>query len=315
MAARGIVVGVSAVLLLAGACDEAEQGSFEGVTLRSSHINGMRLNGMRLNGMRLNGMRLNGDTLNGDTVDDYIKVLEIDLHGMGTGVNSWLVGSQLHVQSSSGPTLTGVDLEKTVIEFDVKETGKGKKNKTVKVLKVGWLSPGSDVAVYKLDLHDGTWQSFCEGNTDVIMLGDLWDPADGGRIAGTPDDAVTFACRGDALAKCVEFGYRPWATVAGVSLRDYHQACTRMVRADYCGDGVAHTVDGTAIHVLDELGIQAEDPNADYVVEAEWGPDGATCLNAGNTRLPDQAIGCELPACGDSFASDGLIQSGTLLSL
>lgn len=309
MAAREIAMGMSTVLMLmsVGGCDEAGQAQGEAITERSSQSNGMRLNGMRLN-----GMRLNGDTLNGDTANEYIKVLDIDLHGSGIGVDSWLVGSQLNIKSSSGATVTGADLVKTKIDFDVQETGEGKKLKNAKIKKVYWLAPGSDVAVYEIDLHVNGWQPLCENDTDVIMLGDLWDPSNGDRIAGTPDDAVTFACRGDALAKCVEFGYRPWASVAGVSLRDYHQACTRMIRADYCGDGVAHTVDGTPIHVLDELGIQSEDPDADYVVEAEWGPDGATCLNAGNTRLPNQVIGCDLPACGDSFASNGLIQSGKL---
>jgi hypothetical protein len=124
---------------------------------------------------------------------------------------------------------------------------------------------------------------------------------------------VTFACRTAALAKCVEFGYRPWSVKSGTSLADHHQACTRMVRADYCGTGQAHTVSGTPVHVLDKLGVQTADPNVPYVVEAEWGPNGATCLNPANTRLPNQAIGCNLPTCGGSFASGGLIQSGKLV--
>ena len=194
------------------------------------------------------------------------------------------------------------------------ETGKGKKFKTVKFDGYSLLAPGSDVATFSLKLKDGGWHSLCENDTDVILLADLWDPTTGDRIAGAPADALTFACRGDALAKCVEEGYRPWASVAGTSLRDHHQACTRMLRADYCGDGVPHTADGTPIHVLDALGIQVQDPGVTYVVEAEWGPDGATCLNPGNTRLPGVTVDCGLPTCGPSFASGGLIQSGKVLS-
>ena len=86
-----------------------------------------------------------------------------------------------------------------------------------------------------------------------------------------------------------------------------------MVRADYCGDGVTHTTNGTPIHVLDALGVQTVDAGVNYVVEAEWGPDGATCLNGSNTRHADQNIECDIPACGSSFASGGLIQSGKVL--
>ncbi len=295
-----------------GACDDATPE--DPVAARSEQLNGIRLNGIRLNGIRLNGIRLNGTALNGDTPSEYIEVLEIALKGQATGTASWLVGSQLHIQSSSGPVLSGAGLDKATIEFDVLETGKGKKFKTVKFEGYGLLAPGSDVATFSLKLKDGGWHSLCENNTDVILLGDLWDPASGDRITGAPADALTFACRGDALAKCVEEGYRPWASVAGTSLRDHHQACTRMLRADYCGDGVPHTSDGTPIHVLDALGIQTAEPGVDYVVEAEWGPDGATCLNAANTRLPGVVVDCGLPACGASFASGGLIQSGKVLA-
>ncbi len=306
MAARRTlaVCGLSAVLLLAGAC-EAVDWPDEAVTERSE-----QLNGIRLNGIRLNGGLLGGDPASGD----YIDVQSIDLHGSGTGTNAWLAGSELFIESSKGGVRSGAGLEKTRISIEVQEGDKGKKGKIVEFTDFGALAPGSDVAVYTLKLKDGGWQSLCEDGTDVILLGDLWDPATGDRLTDAPSDAVTLACRGAALAKCVEFGYRPWASVDGVSLRDHHQACTRMVRADYCGDGTPHTTDGTPLHVLDLLGIQTEDPAVDYEVEAEWGPDGAVCFNAANARHPVQALACDIPACDESFAAGGLIQSGTVLS-
>ena len=51
----------------------------------------------------------------------------------------------------------------------------------------------------------------------------------------------------------MELGYKPWKTVGGVSLRDHHQTCTRVLRADYCGNGVSHTQDGTLINIWDTL--------------------------------------------------------------
>ena len=315
MAARkiGMLCGVTVMLSVSGGCVAEEPGDDEAVALREAQSNGMRLNGMRLNGMRLNGMRLNGMRLNGDAGStDYIETLGIDLHGSGSVATSYIVGSQLMIDKTGGGVVSGSGLDKTTIDFEVQEGAK--KGKTAKFKGFAVL-PGTDIAVYSLDLKDKGWQSLCEGGTDVIMLAAIWDPETGDRIADAPSDVLTFACRGAALAKCVEFGYRPWASVGGVSLRDHHQACTRMVRADYCGDGTPHTFDGTPIHVLDPLGIQTEDPQVDYVVEAEWGPDGATCLNVGNTRHPELPIGCELPACGSAFASGGLIQSGTVLSM
>jgi hypothetical protein len=36
------------------------------------------------------------------------------------------------------------------------------------------------------------------------------------------------------------------------------------------------------------------------------------CLNPDNTRLPDPALACgDLPVCGGSFESGGLVQTGT----
>lgn len=39
----------------------------------------------------------------------------------------------------------------------------------------------------------------------------------------------------------------------GESPRDYHQVCTRMVCADYCGNGIGHTQNSTPIDVYDRL--------------------------------------------------------------
>ncbi len=64
----------------------------------------------------------------------------------------------------------------------------------------------------------------------------------------------------------------------GVSLADYHQACTRMARADYCGNGISHTQDGTEIDLYDRLGIQQLTKDSGMVFEAAWGKDGAVFI-------------------------------------
>lgn len=132
--------------------------------------------------------------------------------------------------------------------------------------------------LYESDV-DGQWHNLCrpdrDGIAQVIPLAGRWDE----RGAHIDDGSITFACTNGALAKCVRWGYKPWKTVNGESLRNYHQACTRMVRADYCGNGIGHTQDGTSIDVYDRLGIQAPVDDDGMTFEAAWNADGAVFLS------------------------------------
>jgi hypothetical protein len=310
----------------------------------TSEENGVLLNSFRLNSFRLNSFRLNSFRLNGDPgTDDYIEIAEIDLPGHASAKYSWVEGSNLHIKSTWGQVLDGSELEGAVFAFEVQEDGV-KLRREVRISDVSLLKKGSDVLLYDLEIreesdddkphwtqwgkkswwwgHDdddfGAWEPLCvdsDGDAvPAVLLTDIWDPDTGAKVSPRPTGAVTFACVDAALGKCATWGYRPWATVKKEPLADYHQACTRMVRADYCGDGTSHTNEGTPIHVLDEIGIELLDVDVDFAVEAEWAPDGAVCLNPANTRLPDPDLACALPTCGaGDFSSGGLIQSGTLL--
>lgn len=311
-----------AAMIAASACDTDEPAAADpqDPTARLLEANGFRLNGFRLNGFRLNGFRLNGFRLNGDAGSaDYIELERIRLPDGPPVVQSWLVGSDLHVQTEQGVILSGAQLVGAELDFAVQEGVLGKRAKRVKITGAAPLAGRPDVWLYDLALKElsGPWTPLCLDGlglpTATILLGDAWDPETGDRLTPRPPGVVTFACRDAALAKCVEWGYRPWASAGDVALADHHQACTRAVRADYCGDGTPHTIDGLTIHVLDPLGIQTAEPNATYAVEGEWGPDGALCLDPGNTRLPGEIVACALPPCGDAFASGGLLQTGKVL--
>jgi hypothetical protein len=76
------------------------------------------------------------------------------------------------------------------------------------------------------------------GVAKALPLNGLWDATGTHQDDGT---TISLACTSGVLAKCVRWGYRPWETVNGVSVANYHQACSRMARADYCGDGQTHT--------------------------------------------------------------------------
>ena len=163
-----------------------------------------------------------------------------------------------------------------------------------------------------------------------IMLRGAWSHDEGvawggDQISDSPYE-ITFACANGALGKCaadctsaascedqgvpVALGYRRWAAPrwwaveegGGLTYhwRDYameHQACTRMIRADYCGDGVSHTENGTEIDVYDKMRDNKKDPaapNASWFYEATWNEDGAvqkTCERVSRAPVSCGAIG------------------------
>ena len=130
----------------------------------------------------------------------------------------------------------------------------------------------------------------------------------GGGSYTASTTSFTFGCRGTAIAKCVELGYKPWKTVGTTLLRNHHVACTRMIRADYCGDGKSWTVDGTPINVYDNLGIQTD--AATYPTDAEWLTTGARCINLARSFIN----GAKKPTCYTAKAGQcGTFNNGALV--
>jgi hypothetical protein len=147
------------------------------------------------------------------------------------------------------------------------------------------LDHDGDVSLYALSVRAAgapEFRPYCapdaQGKSLAIPVHGSWDARGSFHDAG---GLMTFACTSGAIAKCIRFGYKPWKSVQGRSLAQHHLACVRMVRADYCGDGVPHTVDGTQIDLWDDLGIQKRELSAKMpeVFEAAWSPAGATYLN------------------------------------
>jgi len=132
------------------------------------------------------------------------------------------------------------------------------------------------------------WENPCAATDAVpdpraLAVAGVWDER------GAHHDAparFTFGCENGVVAKCAVWGYRPWAvTRSGRPLADVHQACTRMARADYCGNGRSHTQESTVIDLYDAFGVVARTTtaSADWdpalgTFEAAWAPDGAACL-------------------------------------
>ncbi|MGO9741757.1 MAG: ADYC domain-containing protein [Roseiarcus sp.] len=136
---------------------------------------------------------------------------------------------------------------------------------------------------------NGAWENICEpdaqGRRAAFPLT--------GRFTATvvhvdQPDRVSILCTAGAEGKCVRFGYKPWGHAPdGSSLAPYYQTCLRLVRADYCGDGVGHTRDGTPIDIFDRKGIQNDEIAPGMSFEAAFAADGAVCV--AHPRLPAEA--------------------------
>jgi hypothetical protein len=163
----------------------------------------------------------------------------------------------------------------------------------------------------------------------AIALDGRWDFTEGTETGGTHVDdesTFTFACRGYVLAKCVEAGYKPWSRARVcthgegcrmTTLAAHHQACTRMLRADYCGDGISHTIDATPVNFYDGFGVRYD--SQDWSAEAEWDEEGAIC--AVTERISGDAPQCvdwlADADCGDPdhFADGALLISEVVPAL
>ena len=196
-----------------------------------------------------------------------------------------VVGTEFRVTRTDGTVLAQPDLVGVVLTM---ADGKGG-HFSVRIASVerDGQDAAGDITLYDFDVRDagGQWQPFCkpglDGRARGFPLAGVWT-TDGRHVAS---EDFEIACTSGVLAKCVRAGYKPWKTHNGVSMWDYHQACVRMFRADYCGDGVSTTRDGTLINFADKLGIQVYDQLPDMHFEAAWSPEGAVCVR--KVRIPE----------------------------
>ncbi|MCY1015046.1 ADYC domain-containing protein [Pyxidicoccus sp. MSG2] len=140
----------------------------------------------------------------------------------------------------------------------------------------------------------------------ALAVSGVWDGSGAHQEA---PGKLTFACENGAITKCITWGYKPWARRDGKPLADLHQACTRMARADYCGNGQNHTHQNTVIDLYDRFGLveRGEWDPAKASFEAAWAPDGATCL----ARTRDgRAMETILQECPNRFQTGAAVELG-----
>jgi hypothetical protein len=283
---------------------QQEGVSLNGVSLNGVSLNGVSLNGVSLNGVSLNGVSLNGVSLNGVSLNG--SVLGGTMGGGGFKSGSQLVGSSWTGVLSNGTTLS--------MRMDSVTAGTG---------------ANTDVYMYGISYQSaGVWTLLCGKDANsvpilAIPITGTFNYAVGVTGGGSfTNDATkfTFGCRGTAIAKCVEMGYKPWksAATATGNLTNHHVACTRLLRADFCGNGTTYTVNGTQVNIYDSLGIQAD--TMGWAFEAEWTPNGHRCAAKGVKYRVKVKSGKDAPCiqetdtCGQlaDFNAGALIMSETL---
>jgi hypothetical protein len=219
-----------------------------------------------------------------------------------TGVT--VSGTAFRVALSDGSVLPQAALPGLIVALG--DGGGAQRRLRIDTVERDARDPAGEVMLYGLSEQtpDGkNWANACDPDPDGRRLGF--------PLAGsfTPEmryvparDRLLITCTGGAEGKCVRFGYKPWGTSpSGESLAPYYQTCVRLVRADYCGDGVGHTRNGTPIDIFDRIGIQADETAPGLRFEAAFGPDGAVCV--AHPRLPEVLSMADLAAACPGLAA------------
>jgi hypothetical protein len=277
-----------------------------GMGMQGMGMQGMSLQGMGMQGMNLQGILFSGATLSGDPLSG-VRVERgevVAAHGSTTLRGTGLVGAIFQAQVRNvavTPPATAIlhyrvaAIQPELSAYDPTNTGH-----TFLYTLEQWVD---DTA---------SWQPACPADTDgrnvAIPLAAIWDEHGDRSESST---MFTFGCTTGVIAKCYRWGYRPWVTGYG-DLTTMHWTCTRMARADYCGNGVPHTRDGTTINMWDTLPppgpIQRHGgllPPFGMTFEAGWDTGGAVCLSHARWLLDDGGLLASL--CPDRLVPPGAL--------
>ena len=167
-----------------------------------------------------------------------------------------------------------------------------------------WISSatmiGGGLWRYNFQHHDasGVVANLCDpdadGSTFAVPIPDMTVNTTTGDLTARAN-TLYLACLSGGIGKAVQWGFQPW----DIGLAEL-EATVRVVRADYCGDGVSWTVPGTQLQLDDIWGV-SNFGSAAAATEAVWGANRALCLGA--TRIANQPPTCNgftLPTCASN---------------
>ena len=297
------------VLLAACFVDEPPTASTEqaGMNMQGMNMQGMNMQGMNMQGMNMQGFRFDGVTLAGDALSN-VRVERGEVIAERDGLTlrgAALAGARFFAQ------VRNLDVEPPVaalVEYRIVAVSS-------ELTSYDPTRTGSTY-LYTLEqrVDDEAWSPACSADGDgrrvAIPIAATFDER-GDRVeSGT---LFTFACTSGVIAKCYRWGYRPWLTgYGGANMADMHWTCTRVARADYCGNGQSHTHDGTWINLWDNLPapgpIQRHGllPPLGMIFEAGWNTGGAVCMSRARWLLGGQTLIDIAALCPDRLVPLGL---------
>jgi hypothetical protein len=156
---------------------------------------------------------------------------------------------------------------------------------TVRIDSVAPSRERADILLHAMSVQNpvtGSWSPLCDaditGRRLAFPVPGRWEKT---KRFVKDAGAWFLTCTAGSRGKCILWGYDPWsAGPHGEDLSVYYQACQFMVPADYQGNDVPHTRNGTDIDVWDTAGVQTPDSLSDaaFAFEAGWGTRGAVCV-------------------------------------
>jgi hypothetical protein len=180
-----------------------------------------------------------------------------------------------------GRVLTSPQLVGAVLEMD----DPSGRLVTARIDQVTPSKERPDILLHELSVQNPvtkTWSSMCDadihGRRAAFPVPGRWE---GHEHYVRDANAWFLTCTAGSQGKCILWGYDPWGVGAhGEDLSAYYQACQHLVHADYQGNGVPHTRNGTDIDIWDKAGVQSPDTQGDpaYAFEAGWSATGAVCV-------------------------------------
>ncbi|MEZ5475945.1 MAG: ADYC domain-containing protein [Thiolinea sp.] len=242
----------------------------------------------------------------------WLATLSLPVAADGSLAGVEVVGSDLRIHAGNGRTIRGNQLVGAELTATI-DAG------LPLVVRIDAVSEDpkaadDDVIIYDLSVQqaNGEWHPACEEDPYGERHAILQASAHGG---------VEVWCTFGTFAKCVRFGYRPWASGPnGESLRNLHRACAKMLRADYCGNDQPTTRNGMWIEFYDKLGKQEWDRTDKTITfEAAWNEAGAICV--AKPRVPQnidlEQLAANCPRLhgklGEACTEESAGQYGTVL--
>lgn len=237
-------------------------GGYGGVWLNTSAIGSQAFSEMDLSGALHDGVQVMGFKVKGPN-DTWITA---DKSEVVDGTLRVKVGKVVY----SGAALVGARWQINLVN----EQGVTVPRE-IWIAEVDVLSPKEARYTFQTHDDDGQVAYLCDADTlgshSAAVIKDVTIDPFTADMAQRKHTAY-FACVSGAVGKAVTWGYRPWER----TLAEFATA-VRVVRADYCFDGMSWTEPGTALQLKDRWNINTFVSSA-APTEVVWTRTGIACL-------------------------------------